>query len=272
MRLYLTALTFTAICLSSCKNLPSKENLASISTENIEQYAIQGILWQQTAGEYKALCYQAFNTAKFQLEKELENHLATEKPLAIITDIDETVLDNSPYQATQAKAGKSYSSETWTAWGNMKSAQAIPGALEFLKFAESNGVQVFYISDRYDTQTEATLENLRKAGFPNADTDHILLKQKGVDKEKRRQIVTSNYKVVLFLGDNLSDFSKIFDHQTLEDRNSFAENEKTEFGKKFIVLPNPMYGAWQTDGIYEGKYNWSPAQKDSIIRKKMNSY
>ncbi len=272
MRIQYFAVTLSIISFVSCKNLPPQENQTSITSKNIEEYALQGILWQQTAGEYKALCYQAFNAAKLQLEKEIENHSASEKPLAIITDIDETVLDNSPYQATQAKAGESYTSETWTAWGNQESAKAVPGALEFFNFVKSKGVQVFYISDRYDSQNEATLNNLKKAGFPNAEADHILLKQKGVDKEKRRQIVLEKHKVVMYLGDNLSDFSKIFDKQTLDARNSLTENEKDEFGKRFIVLPNPMYGAWQTDGIYEGNYNWTPAQKDSIIRAKLNSY
>ncbi|WP_034259321.1 5'-nucleotidase, lipoprotein e(P4) family [Aequorivita capsosiphonis] len=269
----ITALSITLLSFSSCKNLDLKESSSSgIAAKNIEEYAIQGVLWQQTSGEYKALCYQAFNIAKLQLGKELSNHATSDKPLAIVTDLDETLIDNSPYSAKQAKIGEGFLAENWIAWGNLEAAEAVPGALEFLNFAHQNGVAIFYISDRYNNQLQSTINNLKKLNFPNADNEHIMLKQKGQNKEKRRLKVAQNYKAVLFLGDNLSDFSNIFDHQTLESRNALTDKERAEFGKKFIVLPNPMYGAWLTDGIYNGKYDWTPAQKDSIIRKRLNSY
>lgn len=269
----ISVLSVVLISFTSCKNLDLDGNSPkSITTKNIEEYAIQGVLWQQTSGEYKALCYQAFNVAKLQLEKELANHSASDRPLAIITDIDETVISNSPFSAKQAKLGEGFSAENWTAWGDLEAAEAVPGALEFLNFANQNGIAIFYISDRYSDQQQSTVNNLKKLNFPNADDEHIMLKQKGEDKEKRRLKVAQNYKAVLFLGDNLSDFSNIFDHQSLESRNALTDKEREEFGKRFIVLPNPMYGAWLTDGIYDGKYDWSPAQKDSIIRKSLNSY
>jgi len=270
---YFISLSLILFSLSSCKNLPQAENVSgSAQQTNVESYQLQGILWQQSAAEYKALCFQAFNSATLQLKEEIANKSASRKPLAIITDIDETVLDNSPYQATQAKEGKPYSRDSWVAWGNLEEATSVPGSLDFLNYASANGVAVFYISDRHDVQQETTLNNLKKLGFPNADADHIFLKEKGVDKETRRQKVYKNYEVVMYLGDNLSDFSAIFDNQPTKTRNTLADSIKQKFGNTFIVLPNPMYGAWQTDGIYEGNYNWSPAQKDSIIREKLIGY
>lgn len=270
---FLIALSMIGLVFTGCKNLPHDQATAQINQEpNVESYGIQGILWQQNSGEYEALCYQAFNVAQLYLEKELAQKSASGKPLAIITDIDETVLDNSPYQATQADKGESYSQETWAAWGDQEAAMAVPGALAFLKYAEKNHVEVFYISDRYESQNESTLQNLKNVNFPYADAEHLLLKRKGVDKEARREKVLKNYDVVIYMGDNLSDFSAIYDDQSTKKRNALTKQEKADFGTKFIVLPNPMYGAWMNEGIYEGKYDWTPTQKDSIIRTNLKKY
>lgn len=271
-RFFIT-LSMIGLIATGCKNLPHDQTTTHLNQEpNVENYGLQGILWQQNSGEYKALCYQAFNSAKSYLEEQLTQKSASGKPRAIITDIDETVLDNSPYQATQADKGESYSKETWEAWGEQEAAVAVPGALEFLEYAEKNNVAIFYISDRYESQNEATLRNLQNVNFPYADAEHLLLKKKGVDKEARRQKVLENYEVVMYMGDNLSDFSMIYDNQSTKKRNALTQQEKAEFGTKYIVLPNPMYGAWMNDGIYEGKYDWSPAQKDSIIRANLKKY
>ena len=274
MRLtYYVSVAFILLSLSSCKNLSNTTNSLTASEHpDVESYSLLGILWQQNAAEYRALCYQAFNTAKLQLDTALKENATSNKPLAIITDIDETILDNSPYQAARGKAGKPYTSESWKKWENLEKAASVPGAIDFLNYANTQNVTVFYISNRKEANQKSTFRNLQKVDAPNADTTHIFLKQTGVDKEVRRQKVLANYDVVLYLGDNLSDFSEIFDDQTTEKRNKLSDSLQKEFGNTFIVLPNPMYGAWQTDGIYESNYNWSPAQKDSIIRSKLNGY
>ncbi|KAA3628468.1 MAG: hypothetical protein DWQ02_19325 [Bacteroidetes bacterium] len=167
---------------------------------------------------------------------------------------------------------KNYSRETWKKWGEMESAEPVPGSLEFFKYAASKGVEIFYISNRRDTQEEETLVNLQKKGFPFADESHMLLREKESGKENRRSIVTRDHDVIMLLGDNLSDFSDMFDDKSTKDRNAAAKSLEKEFGFRFIVLPNPMYGDWETKGIYEGKYDWTPAQKDSIRRSKLIGY
>ena len=154
----------------------------------------------------------------------------------------------------------------------MEKAAAVPGALEFLKYAESKGVQIFYISNRYITQDEETRANLRKLGFPFIDKQHILLREKTSGKEERRKIVLKENEVIMLLGDNLSDFADVFDKKLTNERNKLVEDLKNKFGTEFIVLPNPMYGDWETKGLYEGNYNWSAAQKDSIRKSKLISY
>ena len=268
---YFVSLSIITLALFSCKNL-SSTNQISETTNNVDTYGILGVVWQQNSAEYRALCYQAFNTAKSKLEAAIINNSTSSKPLAIITDIDETILDNSPYQATRAINGKPYTSKSWIEWVDQVAAEAVPGAIDFLNYADKNNVTVFYISDRKDRSTAVTLRNLKKAQAPNTTEEFIFLKKKGMNKEVRRQKVVVNYNVVMYLGDNLSDFSEVFDNQKTEKRNNLSDSLKREFGSKFIVLPNPMYGAWQTDGIYESNYNWSPAQKDSILRSSLKKY
>ena len=90
------------------------------------------------------------------------------KPLAIIADVDETVLDNSPYDGKLILNNTTYNRESWVEWGNLEIAEAIPGALEFLKYASEKNVEIFYISNRYSEQLDATVNNLKKLGFPDA--------------------------------------------------------------------------------------------------------
>ncbi|HMX80713.1 MAG TPA: hypothetical protein PLG91_10400, partial [Ferruginibacter sp.] len=42
---------------------------AQVTDHKPAQYNVSGILWQQQSGEYKALCYQAYNLARMRLEE-----------------------------------------------------------------------------------------------------------------------------------------------------------------------------------------------------------
>ena len=253
--------------ITSNSEINNKEN----TTIPIKEHTIQAVLWQQNAAEYKALTYQAYNVAQIQLENIL-NKNEFKKPLAIVTDIDETVLDNSPYSGKQIELDENYSSSRWAEWVNKKKANAISGAVDFFNYAKNKGVTVFYISNRSATQTAETVANLQAKGFPFADAAHVILKEMSSEKETRRNKVRETHEIVLFLGDNLSDFSSIFENHSTLQRNKSTDSLKTFFGRKFIVLPNPMYGDWETKGILEGKYNWTNSQKDSIRHKKITSY
>ena len=262
---------FTFIIFIGCKSQITQIKQENIRSIPIKEHTIQAVLWQQNAAEYKALTYQAYNLAKFQLDKILTKNEFT-KPIAIVTDVDETVLDNSPYSGKQIELDENYSSLRWTEWVNKKKANVIPGALSFFKYAKSKGVAVFYISNRSSKQTKETIENLKLKGFPFADEAHVILKSINNEKETRRNHVRQTHEIVLFLGDNLSDFSSIFENRSTIQRNKSVDSLKVFFGRKFIVFPNPMYGDWETKGILENKYKWSNFQKDSIRRKKILSY
>jgi 5'-nucleotidase (lipoprotein e(P4) family) len=238
------------------------------------QLVLDGKLWsslfQQRAAEYKALCIQAFNIARLRVDEALQ-HDAAGKPMAIITDIDETFLDNSPNSVHQALWGKDYEQEAWYDWTAKGSADTLPGALGFFNYAASRNITTFYITNRDEKDRAGTLRNLQKYQFPFSDNEHLILRQTESSKEERRQKVMARYQVLLLLGDNLSDFSSLFDKKTEAERAYNVNQVAEEFGKRFIVLPNVNYGGWE-DAIYDNRRTWTLAQKDSIIKAKLTGY
>ena len=108
--------------------------------------------------------------------------------------------------------------------------------------------------------------------LPNADTSHVFLRTTSSEKQARRDRVLETHEVVLYMGDNLSDFSDVFDNQSTESRNQLVEDMQASFGDKFIVFPNPMYGDWESKGIYENNRGWTNEQKDSIRLSKLVSF
>lgn len=220
-------------------------------------YQTAAVLYMQKAAEYRALTYQAFNLARWQLDADLDKknvkklpNAVRKVPRAIVVDIDETVLDNSPSQARGIKAGRPFNLDDWYAWGEMRKAKAIPGSVDFLNYAVSKGVKVFYISNRDEVQKQATIDNLKSVGFTDVSADNVLLRTKESSKDARRAIASSNHRVVMLIGDNLDDFTSAFERKSVADRFAEVEEVRADWGKVFIVLPNAMYGTWES-AIYE---------------------
>lgn len=220
-------------------------------------------LFQQQAAEYRALCLQAFSIARLRLDEALA--ASHSKPLAIVTDIDETLLDNSRYAVRQSLVGKDYEKTSWEAWTAEGNADTLSGAVAFLTYAKSKGVSTFYITNRAIAEQKGTLDNLIRFGFPDADASHLMLRDASSSKETRRQNVTKTHDIVLLMGDNLADFSPLFDKKTPDERENAVTALSAQFGKSFIVLPNPAYGDWETS-LYQYKNELAPAQKDSLIK------
>jgi len=248
----------------------AKQTQVVTSSQNITANGkLLASLFQQQAAEYRALCYQAFNIARLRLDEALTQTHA--KPLAIITDIDETVLDNSPYDVKRSLIGKDYEQKSWEEWTALATADTVPGARSFLKYAASKGVRVFYLTNRAEAERKGTLANLVQLDFPDAVTEQLILKGTISSKESRRQTIAEKYEIVMLMGDNLGDFSNLFDKKTSEERLQNTSVSAAEFGKKFIVLPNPVYGDWE-NSLYKYNYNLTPAQKDSVIKSVLKSY
>lgn len=242
------------------------------------EYQIGATLYMQKAAEYRALAYQAFNLARWQLDADLDKKNVKKlpkaersRPRAIVVDIDETVLDNSPAQAEQITKNIPFNLNDWYRWGEMRKAKAIPGSVEFLNYAVSKGVKVFYVSNRDEVQKQATMDNLKRAGFTDIGSENVLLRQKDEKgnniwtKTPRRDFVGEKYRIVFLMGDNLDDFSDVFERKSVADR--FAETDKTkaDWGKRWIVLPNAMYGTWE-NAIYE--YGRLTDEQKKVMRAK----
>lgn len=209
------------------------------------EYQLGAVLWTQSSGEWRALCYQAFAVARQALDQDLKKHRGKRQKRAIVVDVDETVLDNSPFQARLVTKGISFTGPDWSAWSELAAAEPIPGSVEFLTYAAGRGVDVFYITNRKEAERKGTTDNLVKVGFPNVSEATLLLRTDEASKEGRRQKIVETHRIVLLCGDNLADFSAIFEKPTPEARNAAVDANDELFGTRFIVLPNPMYGDWE---------------------------
>ena len=239
--------------------------------KNSNEYKVQAQVWTQNSAEYRALCFQAFNTAKINIDSFLSSEKKYDRPLAIITDVDETVLDNSPYDGRLILEDISYDRESWVEWGNLEIAEAIPGSLEFLTYASEKGIKVFYVSNRYSEQLESTINNLKRLGFPNVSESTVLLRSDSRSKSERRNSISDGHEVIMLIGDNLSDFNDEFEVKTSEERINYTNEMRGNFGTKLIVLPNPNYGDWESNGLFGGE-SFDNIEKDSIRKSNIKSY
>ena len=224
----------------------------------LNNHLTMAVLFHQKSAEMRALSYQAFNLAKLMLDKDLENK-TIEIKRAVVVDIDETVLDNSPYEAKCILDDILYP-ELWNEWCNLAEAKPLPGAIDFLEYVRANGVDVFYITNRKEELREATIENLKKYNFPLVDDTYLLMRTKCKSKELRRQKVLENHHISLLVGDNLNDFVNTFEGKSIKDCFALTDEMQNEFGRRFILLPNAMYGEWES-AMYDYNYNISDVEK-----------
>lgn len=258
----------TITVLLSCNSAKKTAGTTSPYCPITTQGKLYAAFFQQRAAEYYALCTQAYNTAQLRLDMILSHPPA--KPAAIVTDIDETVLDNSPNAVHQALQGKDFESAAWMEWTNMAKADTVPGAPSFFKYAAQKNVEVFYITNRDEAERNSTISNLKRYGFPFADSAHLLLRQNTSGKEDRRQQVLKDHEIVLLIGDNLSDFSALFDKQPMDKRLAAAKDQSLAFGNRYIVIPNFGYGDWE-NSLFQYK-KLTQQQKDSALIHQLINY
>src|SRR6218665_1501564 len=185
------------LIVAACSCTTSKNIVSNHAAQDdlIPHGKLFSSLFIQQAAEYKALCFQAYNIATFRLTEALHNP-DIKKPLTVVADIDETLFDNSPYAVAQALKGKDFDPESWYSdWTSKGIADTMAGAASFFKFAASQNVAVFYITNREERERLPTIQNLKKYGFPYADEAHVLTKTTSSDKEPRRQQVLSSYHI-----------------------------------------------------------------------------
>lgn len=225
---------------------------------------LNAVAWVQTSVEYRAITTQTFRAAADHLEIALKEknwdalvpdergNAATGLKPAVVMDVDETVLDNSPYQARLIRDGKEYDEISWDQWVAEKKAKPLPGVVDFAKAAAEKGVTILYISNRAVHLKEATLANLREAGLPVAD-DSVFLglgtvlegcEQNGSEKNCRRRLAGQKYRVLMQFGDQIGDFVQV-EANTREGRQALFDEYDDWFGERWWMLPNPTYGSWE---------------------------
>jgi 5'-nucleotidase (lipoprotein e(P4) family) len=222
----------------------SNKRLPVVPTANSQDQLLLSVVWFQESPEMMAMYYQCYNNATKSLTEKLKNG---DKliPKAVVMDIDETILDNSPVEARQVITNEPYSDSLWNLWTDASIAAPLPGALEFTLFAQKQGVEIFYITNRSrETAFNSTISNLVEIGFPFADSTHLITKTNTSSKEERRQKVASDHKILLFIGDNIGDFDAVFDDRTTDLGFEAVKQNIEKFGDSYIILPNPMYGPW----------------------------
>ena len=236
--LKITLLAFTtAAILSGCSTQPHDEAV-------LQNQAALGVVWTQQSGEYQALAYQAFNTAKTAFD---QAKASKGKKKAVAVDLDETLVDNSAYAGWQVKNHQPFTGETWTKWVDARQSGAVPGAVEFSNYVNRHGGTVFFVSNRRDDVEKAgTIDDMKHLGFTHVTEDRLFLKKDKSNKSPRfDNIMQQGYDIVLYVGDNLNDFGDATYRKSNADRRDFVEKNHKLFGTKFIMLPNANYGDWE---------------------------
>ena len=170
--LLLTSLVIAGLCTSAhAQTAPAAANTTGPSGTGVNNALLYAVAWKQTAAEYRALYYQGFNVARMPVEMALAQRKLGDKPLAVVTDMDDTVLLPLNYWGHLINQNKDYFDDPiWDNWIPENKVVASPGSTEFLKFCADNGVEVFYVTSR--EQGEKTYEyamgHLKMLGFPYA--------------------------------------------------------------------------------------------------------
>ncbi|MHA6205906.1 5'-nucleotidase, lipoprotein e(P4) family [Dyella soli] len=295
MSVRLPAALAAVVLLAACSAAPSKAPSApGASTTPVAEAPVathaddnlNAVAWSQTAIEHDLIYRQTYRDAQSRLLAALadkqwdalpkDDRVAPARGLkpAVVLDIDETVLDNSPYQARLVRSGGEYNEAEWAAWCNEQRARALPGVVAFTQFAASHGIAVIYISNRAKDLDQATLANLRKEGLPVSGPEAFLglgtfvedCEQIGTEKGCRRQLISHKYRVLMQFGDQIGDFVTVL-------ANNAAGREKAMtpymdwIGTRWFVLPNPTYGAWEP-ALFNNDYT---APRDERRRQKIQS-
>lgn len=276
MRILPVVSVLATLLLSACASVPATS--PAFSTPAAAQSpppddSLNATAWFQASVERDLVFREIYRAAGTRLDaalvdkrwdalpKEDRDNDPRALPPAIIVDVDETVLDNSPSQVRQIRDGSGFNDADWGRWVNQRAAKALPGAAEFLRDAAAKGVTVFYISNRDADQAAATFDNLRTAGFPINDSRQFLgagmvvagCEQQGNAKSCRRRLVGRSYRVLMQFGDQVGDFVRIADNSR-DGRRAAIAPYLDWIGERWWTLPNPMYGSWEP-ALFDNAWN-----------------
>ena len=252
------------------------DSFASKDDKAFQEQSMLSVLYVQTATEFAANNIQTYTNAKDALLKGLEDSSWTaaleqvdnfeNKSPAIILDVDETVLDNSNFQARTILSGLSYPNG-WAEWVNESNAGAVEGVYDFLHFADKKGVKIYYLTNRLESFREATKKNILKLGLPFEDDSVLLMRSEENlrDKTDRRKKIANENRIVLIIGDQLTDFISTKEAYVFHtERKKLAKKYSDLWGTKWFLVTNPTYGRWELS-IYE---DYPSSEEEAIETRK----
>ncbi len=234
---------------------------------------LNAVAWQRLGAEYEAVARQTYGLASRRLAEALADprwSAALEQSgdtaglaPAVVLDIDETVLDNTPYEVRIIREHGAFSPATFAAWCEEAAAAAVPGARAFLREAATRGVAVFFYTARREALRDCTRRNLEALGLPVAPDGANLLMADGGAKDEWRRRIARQHRILLLMGDNLEDFVA-GSRQDPAARRALVRRHGERWGRQWIILPNPMYGHWES-ALYDFDHDLPRAAK--TVRK-----
>ena len=241
-----------------------------VSVEGTANPLLYALAWKQTSAEYRALYHQGFNIARMHVQNALAQQQSGDKPLAVITDVDDTVLHVLSYWGHLVNSNKDFFEDpVWDQWIAEDLVTAAPGALEFLQFCKDNNVEVFYVTsrDQGEPTLSIALSNLRSVGAPFVDEAHVTALRESSNKEIRQAEIMQSHEVVVMLGDNLNDFRrKYYVRGDIDGRIAAMEEDKHLFGMQYVMFPNPTDGHWLA-AIFGDSEPPASAENREILRE-----
>jgi acid phosphatase len=240
---------------------PTRADPTTPTAPNPQESALYANLYMQTSAEYRACCQGIYQSAGDRLAAVVPLGSRQPPKPAVVFDLDETVFDNSRFQTFLDRERLSYKDEYWDLWEKEYSKEVglVPGAKAFIKRAEKLGVTCVYISNRLEKLRPSTVAALERNGLNTDDLDRrLLLSPDGTtDKAARREQVAARYRVLMYFGDNLRDFSEWFaapsglkadddrgQSEAIDARFRKVDEAAGHWGVDWFVLPNPVYGEW----------------------------
>ena len=209
------------------------------------------LLWamayKQTAAEFYALCHQAYNLARMRIDLALAKHSPGDRPLAVITDMDNTILHAMSYWGYLINEDKDFFDDAiWDEWLPNNLITAVPGANEFFEYCRQNDIEVFYVTNRNQGERtfEYALAHLRYLNFPLGSEENLFVFRETSDKSPARRKIEETHDVALMLGDNLNDYRRDYYVKDVDGRRALMERDRDDWGTKFILIPNPTDGHW----------------------------
>lgn len=190
------------------------------------------------------------------------------KPPAIVLDGDETVVLNLGFEADQAKRGGVYDAGRWSRWEQTGGGAVapVPGAVEAVRAVRALGVTVVFNSNRSSANAPFTERMLDGLGLGPAKHGSTLFltgdDATGSRKDARRATIAETHCVIAMGGDQLGDFSDLFN--AIGDpalRRAAADTSPIGglWGKGWFMLPNSVYGPGikgDVDAVFPPAKRW----------------